>query len=35
MLEIVLLDKYGPAASSDEKNVLKQRLAQLMTPEGM
>ena len=31
MLEIVLLDKYGPA-TGDEKTMLKQRLAQLMTP---
>ena len=34
MLEAVLLDKYGPVLD-DEKMLLKQRLSQLMTPEGM
>ena len=34
MLEIVLLDKYGPVLD-DEKMLLKQRLSQLMTPAGM
>jgi len=35
MLEIVLLDKYCDSTSAEDKALLKKRLANLMTPEGM
>ena len=35
MLEVALLDKHCEVDSSEEKALLKQRLASLMTPEGM
>ena len=35
MLEIVLLDKYDEFNHNEDKMVLKQRLATLMTPTGM
>ena len=35
MLEIVLLDKYDDLMDADDKLLLKQRLASVMTPEGM
>ena len=35
MLEIVLLDKYDEFSNNEDKMVLKQRLATLMTPKGM
>lgn len=35
MLEIVLLDKYHDSNDKQEQNLLKQRLATLMTPTGM
>ena len=35
MLEIVLLDKYVDTNDADQTLLMKQRLATLMTPEGM
>ena len=35
MLEIVLLDKYADTNDADQSILMKQRLATLMTPEGM
>ena len=35
MLEVALIDKHCEVEGAEDKALLKQRLASLMTPEGM